>query len=477
MSPGLDLRIIIDGDCSHLYRQREQVKGRVSLGLNGREGVDGLKVSFIGICATENTRQIHASGNMEEISPRCEYGERIELFRFERILISGCILEARKHSWNFEFVFPECTNPRYSRWTQGSKYMKEPHPLPPSFELQTDIPGGQASISYFIEAKFIRASSSMTNTAIQPLVYQPKTPNTPLDPLLMSRCLYAQIWKLRKESRGVMDKAFNKMSRKSAIDTGSIRIVPTIHFPERVAPRQHIPLYLSLSLGQDSFLGENNQIDCTIDSLTVSISTYTTIMWGKQSNPPEETVAKHVTCISKQDMNQPVLLDMRTKLTHNFRLVDDIECVPSFKTYTITRRYALTTAIGIKCQDRKLTIRSTTSLEILPRIPLSPMNARFLEDDGVPVDPLPLYMPREPSTEQAPDYEALYSLSPTPSTALSLAETRSSSLASGALTPSTVPTTPASELERPALEELDARNSASKWLARARQKVASDARR
>jgi hypothetical protein len=117
--------------------------------------------------------------------------------------------------------------------------------------------------------------------------------------------------------------------------------------------------------------------------------------------------------------------------------------VPTFKTYSITRRYALSILVGIKYNDQHFTIRSSTPLEILPRIPrerLPPL------EDSEDFEPLPQYTPREPSREFAPDYESLYALSPVGS--------RSSSLFSGGSTPSSAASTPGMEIEQPTYERV-----------------------
>ncbi|KAF2120579.1 hypothetical protein BDV96DRAFT_595023 [Lophiotrema nucula] len=447
-----DLRVLIDGDTARIYRQGDEVKGSVSLLVNEEEEVKVLKVKFIGACTTRTTRPFYIAGNDANAwKSRRDYEERIELFNFERTLVSGCLFVTDKKTWNFDFRFPDLTKTRYSRWSHGSKYMKEPHTLPPSFRSFTESPGGLALISYYIEASLVRLEPSTVQKTTQVLAYQPSPRGTLADSFLVSRVLYAQTWKPLKQTRTAMDKVFNKVSKKSTTPTNGPRIIPTMHVPEKVAPRQHIPLLLSLSLDRDiASFGDSDYVKCTLDSVNVTISTFTTSMCGKPMNQPEDTVSKHVTCISKQGLNQCIEFDKPTPLTTNFRLVDDAECVPSFKTYTITRRYTMTLSVVIKCQDRKFTIKSTTPLEILPRLPLDPFATEARnEHDDFAVDPLPLYMPREPSTEFAPDYETLYSLCPTPSSVPSIVETRTSSLASGASTPVTGATTPASEIDQP----------------------------
>lgn len=407
-----------------------------------------LKLNFLGLCTTKTTRPFYVTGNdADACKSRRDYDEQIQFFNFGQDLVSESTLAARKHSWNFDFKFPDQTEPQFSRWAHGSKYLKDPHPLPPSFQICTSIQGGEATISYSLQAKLVFSGSKATKRVTEMLGYLPSFRDTPLEPLLSSRVLYGQIWKPRKETKSKKDKLLRRQSEVP-------KIVPTIHVPEKIAPAQHIPLLLSLYNANG---GENPE--CILDSLTVNITTYTTLICGQPLTQPEDVVSKTVTCISKQQMNKPLSFSNSTPLTSNFRLVDDAECVPTFRTYSITRRYTMTVVLGVKCADQRFTIRSTTPLDILPSIPLSELRSRLNQEDENEIDPLPLYQPREPSKEFAPDYEELYSSSPSSSTSLSLAltATRSSSFTSGASTPSTAPTTPEREIEQPSFERTGVR--------------------
>lgn len=460
MALGPNLRVIVDGDTSRVYRRGDQVKGRVILILENEEQIKGLRLSFVGACTTKTTRPFYVSNNdANACQSRREYKEYIQLFHSERHLVPECTFAANKYSWSFDFTFPARTECQYSRWAHGSKYHKEPHPLPPSFQTYTNSPGGLATVFYYLQAKLTLSGSRGTKKVTQMLGYLPSPRDTALEPKITSRVLYAQTWKPAKDSKTAIDKIFTKASRKSLGSMNIPRIVPALHFPEKVAPGQQIPLLLSLSRASN---GEHPE--CVLDSLNVSISTYTTLICGQPMTQPEDEVSKHVTCISKHDLNTALSFSTPNPLTTNLRLVDDAECVPTFKTYTITRRYTLSIVVGIKAQDEKFTIRSITPLEILPRIPPSePTGAINGEDEEI--DPLPLYMPREPSKEFAPDYDSLYSLSPTPSTSRSLAleGTRSSSFNSGVSTPSTAPSTPESELNQPEFETTMIRSTQMSW--------------
>lgn len=451
-----NFRVVVDGDTSRVYRQGDQVKGRVDLVLEKEEQVKDLKVHFVGAIITKTTRPSYASGT--EAGPsnsRKEYEEQVRLFNVELDLVSNTRLAANKHSWKFEYTFPRLTEASFSKWAHGSKYAKEPHPLPPSFTVLTKIPSGQATVSYYIQARLALHGSNDTRKATQYLSYQPPSPaGATLEPKVTSRVLYNQSWKPAEQKRTTKDKIMTRVSRKSKDSKSNPCIVPSLHFPEKIAAGQHIPILLSLSNAHN-----DEQPECVIDTLNISISTYTTVMCGNQWTQPEDVITKNVTCVSKQNMDMAIPFETPVKLTTNFRLVDDAECVPTFKTYTITRRYAMTIATGIKLVEtgQRFTIRSSHALEIVPKIPAEELRARGLltDEDEVEDDPLPLYRAREYSMELAPDYETLYSLSPTPSTSDTLNTIRSASSSSwsGASTPLTIPGTPESEIDQPVFSE------------------------
>ncbi|KAF2472103.1 uncharacterized protein BDR25DRAFT_18330 [Lindgomyces ingoldianus] len=445
-----NLRILVDGDPSRVYHQGDQVKGRVILVVEKQEQIKALKLNFLGACITKTTRPFYVTENDRDgtSAPRQEYRDRTYLFNIEEVLLPGYTLGAKKYCWDFDFTFPKLTETRHSRWARGSKFARDFHPLPPSFHIYTDNPGGEAMVSYYLQAKLIRRGMKDVKRVMQTLAFCPNSRNTPHEPRINSRILYAQTWKPTRDTRTAIDKIINKVSRKSTMRSSSPQIVPTLYYPEKIAPGQHIPLLVSIT---NARRGCDEQLQCFLDSLVVTISTYTTSMCGKLLTQPQDSITKHITCISKHDLNQPLSFDVRTKLTTNFRLVDDAECVPTFKTYTITRHYTLTIVVGLKCQGQKFTIKSTTPLEILPRLPRAYVNTQAPDHhDEIPVDPLPLYEPTEAGAELAPDYDTVYSLTPAPSRPYSFAETES--YVSGTSTPLTRLTTPSSEVDRPSID-------------------------
>ncbi|KAF3053203.1 hypothetical protein E8E11_011704 [Didymella keratinophila] len=434
------LRILIDGDSDKVYRRGDKVTGRVAFVAEEQEHIESFKLIFAGSCVTKTTRKTN------QFHDRKEFDERIRFFNFEREVVPRSTLSANKYSWAFEFTFPETTQQSYKRLTRGAHYLREPHPLPPSFQLKTSVPGGAAQISYFIQARLNLGGSKGTRKVKQILQYRPTShENLPREPDLTTGVLYSQTWKPSRsdESRLTVDKVLRRSSNKLP------SIVPTIFYPEKIAPGQHIPLSISLLNTRDRM--NEAQAECTIDSLSVTISTYSTTMCGHTLTQPEDVVSKHVNCIAKTNMNKPIPFNKTRNLTTNFRLVNDAECVPTFKTYTITRRYMMGVTVGVRYEDQHFTVRHSAPLEILPRPPrsLSPP-----VEEGEDAEPLPMYTPREPSREFAPDYESIYALSRTSSTSGSLARwtTTASSVTSGMSTPDTEPSTPASEVDEPVYE-------------------------
>ncbi|EUC47584.1 hypothetical protein COCMIDRAFT_89744 [Bipolaris oryzae ATCC 44560] len=451
------LRVTVDGDNNKIYQAGEKVKGQVWLAVEEQKEVESLKLIFAGSCITKTTRPVHTHGNNDATPSRQTYEEKIRLFNREKQLLSHCRLGPKKYSWNFEFIFPASTEPQYKRSTHGDSYLWEPHPLPPTFNLKTDAPDGTAQISYFVQARLILSGSTETKRSKQPLRYHPNPPTYSLSrSRSTSSVLYGQSWKpTREKDESRVKKVFSGVSMNS-----TPRIVPTLYHPIRVGPGDHIPLSLNLLNARDP--ANHAARHCTISTLSVTISTYSTTMCGNSTAYPEDSVAKHVTCISRSNMQTPLPFNKTLALTStSFRLLDDAECIPSFKTYTVTRRYTLGVTIGIQYNNQTFEVKSTTPLEILPRTrrdvasssPLTPQQQQQHHEEDLDPEPLPVYSPSVPDREYAPHYEDVCSaLLRVPSTAdsvLSRLESRSSSLFSRASEGvSTVASTPGVEVEQ-----------------------------
>lgn len=457
---GPALRVIIDGDSNRIYRKGDKVSGRVILVVEEKEEVGHLKVIFAGNCVTKTSRPLYVNGKYHSASRR-EFEEKIRLFNEEKLLVVGSTLSAKKYTWTFEFTFPESTATRYRRLTHNTHYLKDPHLLPPSFQTVTNVPGGAAQISYFVQARLVHGTSREIKRCRHLLSYQPSPRlDLPREARCTSAVLYGQTWKpsrdIKQDSSSAVKQVFSKVSRRGSLNN-SPTLIPIIHYPEVIAPGQHIPVSLTLRNTKDP-LNETQQ-ECILDSLSISMSTFTTSMCGHTVTDPEDVVSKHVTCIARTDMNQTISFGELKSLTSNFRLVNDSECVPTFKTYTVSRRYALSVSIGLKFGNDRITLRSNTPLEILTRPPRSSIPLRYEENEDF--DPLPLYVPREPSKEFAPDYETACALSRTSSGSSSLSPTtsRSSSYMSDGSGVSTEASTPGSEIDQPSYECTVAQNT------------------
>jgi len=433
MSPPT-LRVVVDGDSNKTYSTGDRVTGRVTLVLEDEQYIESLRVLFAGNCTTTTTRPCNVTGS--ESTARRESQEKIRLFSREKDVIQQSTLAATKYHWLFDFTFPELTRPRYAQVTHGANYLKDPHPLPPSFHLKTDVPDGVAQIQYFIQARLDLGRSKGVKRCRQVLPYRPAPKDdvsTSREAICTSTTLYRQAWKPANpavtDQQTKARRVFSKISPRSLADN-SPRIIPTIINPDSIAPGQHIPISLNLRNTRDVF--NEAQEGCTIDSLSITISTYTTSKCGSTISAPEDVVSKHIACVARSDMAMHIPFGVTKALTSNFRLINNGQCFPTFKTYTITRRYALNISIGMKYADQHFTIRSTTPLEILPRVPRQHAPPSYEETEEV--EPLPLYMPREPENEGAPDYESVVGLSRTSSaeTALTPSYSRSSSYMSGA---------------------------------------------
>lgn len=453
---GPALRVIVDGDSERVFRKGDAVCGRVVLLVEEEEQLDSLKIIFGGNCVTKTTRPFHVNGG-EESPGRNEHEEKIRLFNREKELAPKSTLAPKKYSWPFEFIFPDLTEPRYKRITYGANYLREPHPLPPSFQLKTNVPGGAAQISYFVQARLTFGKCKTVKRCRHLLSYSPSSPpGSQREARCTSTVLYGQQWKPSRDAKqgSSVNKVLNKVRRASI---NSPRITPSLAYPESIAPGQHIPISISLRNAKDAL--NETQGECTLDSMSITMSTYSTSMCGHSLTQPEDVVSKHVTCIARININKPLKFNHTKNLTTNFRLIDDAECIPSFKTYTITRRYTLGITIGLKFGSEHFKVRSSTPLEILPRIPRDRFATRYEASEEC--DPLPLYQPREPSKEFAPDYEEIFALCKTPSSANSLASnlSRISSYTSdGSLGPASVvftaPSTPGSEIDEPVFQRI-----------------------
>ncbi|KAF2199944.1 hypothetical protein GQ43DRAFT_97422 [Delitschia confertaspora ATCC 74209] len=407
--PPTTLQVFIAGDPSRIYRPGDQVKGTVILVAQKQEAIKALTVAFKGTCITKLSKPVYVIDRDSDTacSATTEYQERANLFVREQILIPACTIGANQYSYDFHFTFPALTEARQSRWTYASRYNNGPHALPPSFHIYTNSSGGRAFISYFIKAKLCRGVVKEAIRTMHMLNFLPSSPpEALLEPILSSRVSDTHIIKpanTEPEKRTAIDKVIHKIFHKPTARTPSPNFIATLHFPDKVAPGQAIPLSLTLKNVREPS-AELVQAQCTLESLFVVVSTNTRALCHRISGPLEDVVRKDVTCISRQNANIPLTFDAPTKLTHSLRLVEDAQSVPSFTTYSISREYTLNVSMRINYNDQKFTINSTTPLQILPRDERRSSVTRLPRDPD-DVDPLPLYTLREPPMESAPEYE------------------------------------------------------------------------
>ncbi|CAI6250243.1 unnamed protein product [Periconia digitata] len=443
-----DLRIIVNGDSAKVFRRGDSVTGTIVLAAGEEVDVSSLVLSFMGTVTTVTSRPFYPMSNNANGEPSArQVGERVTLFNLESELLSRCTLDDKKRSWTFEFEFPSLTIPKYPRFHHGPKYSKGPHPLPPSFQTCIDNFAGSATISYFLKATFKMDGTREPLKIYHVLPYHPTPEHLNTETRIVSRVLYAQTWKPISAQHKSVDRAFSRLTRRNATNSNSPRIVPTVYYPEKTMPGQHIPISLSLVDKNELLDADDTTRDhCELESVNISIGTHTTSICGHPASHAEDTMSKYVTCIDRKHINQTINFGDRINLTHNFRLVDDAECVPSFKTYIVTRSYDLIVKVGVKYRGREFGICSKTALEILPRIPCN-LISNSPGSEEIQDDPLPLYTPRESSKELAPDYFSIYGhtrgLSNYNSSSASLpssdGRSRGSSMTSGLSTPASEP--------------------------------------
>jgi hypothetical protein len=145
-----NVRIIVDGDSTKIYRRGDKVTGRVMLVTEAGQRIESLTLSFMGAITTRTTRPFYVSGKDADAPlSRRSYEDRVSLFKFEKELLSNCKVASTKNSWTFDFKFPDLASTKYSRWQHRRKYCRDPHPLPPSFQISTVPPNGQAMVRKF----------------------------------------------------------------------------------------------------------------------------------------------------------------------------------------------------------------------------------------------------------------------------------------------------------------------------------------
>lgn len=340
----------------------------------------------MGVCITTITGATYTAYNADKSRQNETFQDRTQLFRFEHDLLPVYRSSPNKGTCDFEFKFPESTRPGSPRWQQGSLYQDPSHPLPPSFH--TKSPEGSCIIAYFLQATLERSGSRGPLVKYEYLPYQPTSEEIPGESSLYSRVLRAHTRSPSSENKKTVDKVF---ARLSSLSSNAARIVPTFYYPTKISPGQDIPLFLSVELN-----GLHDSSQCILDSVTVTISTYTTISCGPPDSKLERSTVKHVTCLSKANMATPMPFGKKVPLTNSFRLVDNAECIPSFDLRNVTRRYELLVTIGLKHGGHNLFMASTTAVEILPRQMRGSMTSGTGYEE-IEEELLPAYSPIDPA--------------------------------------------------------------------------------
>jgi hypothetical protein len=394
------------------YESGDKVAGKVILNNGEQEQIRGLKIKFEAFCRTRTTRPYYANPDNENIAgSRRLFEENAQLFLQEQMLLSGTFtLAPNKHEYPFEFTFPSKSTERYRKSTR-KHFSNDPHNLPPSFKVVMGSQSCTGEVLYQLEAKLSRSSFKSDLRTARSLPFCRKG-IVPRPCRTRPHLLNIQTWDLTT----VPDTSRNlpkRLVRAVVPDTDwkktpCIRFIPVVHAPKAVAPGQRIPLCLSLKAIQRRPI--DPKIDGLIlDSLQIDLTTNTRLMCSGLISQPEDTVSETKRCIDRSDCALYIPADQSVvPIVTDFRLVDSVEAVPTFKSYTISRYYTLTLRIGLRWEKKTFELETRTELEILPRfLDLHRRTSIQIEDE---IDPLPLYTPRE---EDSPEYEEQDSSAPT----------------------------------------------------------------
>jgi hypothetical protein len=151
-----ELEVVVYGDNNRVYRPGDQVEGMVFFVPTSQQNIKSLTLDFSGICLTKTTRPLYArprDGRPPQLEGLQRFKGEATLFKFERPLLGECTVAAKKYSWPFKFTFPSHTQDQRPKWADSSRFSKDAHPLPQSFQAYTDVPRGEATITYGITAK------------------------------------------------------------------------------------------------------------------------------------------------------------------------------------------------------------------------------------------------------------------------------------------------------------------------------------
>lgn len=265
-------------------------------------------------------------------------------------------------------------------------------------------------------------------------------------PALKPHLLKEQRWRssvLRPKKHTLRQKVRHVVTQDPTLRTPCIGLIPTMHCPESISPQQDIKVALGLQHVRPNPAVDPKHVDCSLQNLTVSITTYNSTLCEGGIQP--DITQDRRKCVTRRNMNTPVPADgTPISLVSTLRLNNDAECIASFSTFTIARSYTLDVEVTLKCGPKTFVINSSTPLEILPGT--SPSRPRMLtEEPRNGQEQLPAYEPRP----VLPSYRDSMASMATLTTVASSSTRRWSGYstegdASGTTTPLTLPMTPES---------------------------------
>ncbi|KAF2761824.1 hypothetical protein EJ05DRAFT_185949 [Pseudovirgaria hyperparasitica] len=395
------LNVTIHGDPCRIYHPADKITGTVYLTTSSQEEFKQLKLNFRGQCKTTTTRPYYVSGNEHSLASRKMLKETVTLFDQEKVLFQGPYkMSPTQHEWHFEYTFPSKSETTYQKAVKSAYYNKHPHDLPPSFRCLTESYRGEGYVHYSIEATLVRGSFKSEVRNLRYLLFRRRS-ERPTPAKSHPNVLESQQIQMHEDFRPRVDK-FGKAIHYSTLPVPtSVKFTPTFYAPKAVAPKQVIDLGLSIKQIQDQVNCNDTEI-FTVDRLRVELLTTTRVACRGVLSQTQDVVTRSVTCVDRKLPGISIPIDdTPIALTRGFRLTDNNEASPSFKSYSISRIYQININIWLRWRDQTFRLSTSIELDILPRYDPPPPRRQRRSVDAELVDPLPLYT----RTEHAPAYE------------------------------------------------------------------------
>jgi hypothetical protein len=367
MSPSI--KIFLDGRPNRIYFPGEKVSGKVVLTTRVQEEIKYIKVRFLGTSFTTMTRVLPGTAEDSEADNTKTWSESKPLFGYDRALVTKPFtLAANQYSWDFEFKFPSEADREYQT-AVGRHFTKDPHKLPPSFDSITEGRGG-GSVSYTIDVKIARSGINRTDVKVSEILRFQREPIAYLPPRILPRFIPVQASRVKRSTGNSEPSSPNfvtSLGQKLDWRGPVARFSPMIYSPEAISPGQKIPIALSVRPIQ------RKATDVKIDGLVmtglqIDLTTHTAIVCGGLLSRPQDTISQSVLCINRQNCNVPIPVDQtRVPIVSDFRLVDNNQALPTFKSYIISRFYVMTIRIALRWKSTTWNITSHSELEVLPK--------------------------------------------------------------------------------------------------------------